>query len=337
MQRKRAPELLTGCFLWAALLLFGCVGTSKEPGSPPSNEPPPNGLDPDTPPQDLTACEEESWPVFVAMSRDCGGCHGENTAVPFAVDVASFEALIANDSRFFVPGEPDASGLIALLEGTAEGVYRQMPPGQLNYQELEGMGQTTTSMATIRSWITSHTPCEGTGSAAPPHARRVATHALIASIAVHLGFEAEAIADDRDWGVHEPLDSPGRGDAVARWRALGGAHHLEGIGESIEPGSEFMQNYVPLSQAWCRRAVSARSSALFGGRDPRELGSADDPAVRDLIRDWYLHFLGVQATEADVDRTIAGVFSPYEAREDREIAWTAVCSAFLRHPLYLTY
>jgi hypothetical protein len=56
--------------------------------------------------------------------------------------------------------------------------------------------------------------------------------------------------------------------------------------------------------------------------------------VRANIRALHLRMLGEPATDADVDDLYVNVFAHYP---DAITAWTAVCSALVRDPLWILY
>ena len=58
--------------------------------------------------------------------------------------------------------------------------------------------------------------------------------------------------------------------------------------------------------------------------------------IRANISELYLRMLGEDAPAAEVDDLFDNVFKPYEGK-GAVVAWTAVCSALVRDPLWMLY
>src|SRR5512132_3047974 len=64
--------------------------------------------------------------VFDALKPTCEGCHTTGSRGYFA-SLQAFESLVAYNPQEVVPGKPDESQLILLLEGKGTLAYKQMP------------------------------------------------------------------------------------------------------------------------------------------------------------------------------------------------------------------
>ena len=59
---------------------------------------------------------------------------------------------------FVVPGAPDESVLMDLLQGVAEGAYAQMPPSGPTYVSQALSGNVPLGIDTLQEWIVSLAP-----------------------------------------------------------------------------------------------------------------------------------------------------------------------------------
>jgi hypothetical protein len=327
-----------------ALASTACDGIVGEPaGAEPGavDEPPPM-----TPPPDLPECAGESWAVYEGLAPHCSGCHSDGANMPFMATFSAFSSLLLGDSRLVAPGDPEGSRLIALLEGRADGSLPQMPIGSSSYAELDAAGATALGMDEIRAWISELQPCAYDGGEAPPLARRLRTHQLWAALERLLGLErADYLTrpPNASYPLYPPdaVDEPGRPDTRSsshqRWLAMGGEDRLTASEASDEITPAMIQHVVAMSQVWCRRAVVKPGNTLLFQHGSPEVGSEDRETVLANIRYLFLHLLGVEATDAEVEMLYRDVFAFYEARESSTIAWVGVCAALIRDPLFLTY
>lgn len=121
--------------------------------------------------------------------------------------------------------------------------------------------------------------------------------------------------------------------------AMGGPHRLEGKwrNDTVTPG--FAQALIHASQAWCRTAVTKTgnravlSKATLADASTTALGAA---AIRANIAELYLKMLGEVPPQAEIDDLFANVFVKYEGK-GAATAWTAVCAALIRDPLWMLY
>ena len=91
--------------------------------------------------------------VFAGLGPSCGPCHaaGAQERIAYFASEQAFSQLIATNGAYVQPGNPDGSLLVQLLEGTAEGVWTQMPlPPSPPFSQMPDVQIT---MADIRLWI----------------------------------------------------------------------------------------------------------------------------------------------------------------------------------------
>lgn len=295
---------------------------------------------PHSDPPGVDACNEESYAIYVALAKSCDGCHGEGTNFPAFASFESFESLIVADASLVVPGDADASELLALLAGEADPPLRQMPPGASSFVDLEADGMTDVGMDELRAWIDGIAPCDPPSDPGSPRfARRVEAEHVRAMLFAQLGLTLADVAhvsyfpiDDPTFGTMTPADNSNR-DAEARWAALGGPNLLTGNLRVSAWSPLFLQTVGPMGQAWCRRSIQLDRDALF--RDA-SVDTTDVGAIKANIAYLHLRMLGVVASSAEVDAMYDGVYRHYADTEDTATAWTAVCSALVRDPLWLT-
>jgi hypothetical protein len=289
----------------------------------------------------ISECRRPSYEVFLALEPSCAGCHGEGTSVPLMQDFVAFEQLVITDETLVVRGDPDASRLLAMLRGEGPPPLSQMPPGARNFADLEADGETGIGLAELAKWIEELEPCDMPGgSGSPQFARRVSVEQIRSMLFAQLGLSLA----DVEYTFRFPIDDPtfptfasghnSRGDAEARWRALGGPDLLRGDIRSADWNPLFTQTIGPMAQAWCRYAIDQDSPLLLRHATRDSDSAVDEAAIRSNIEYLHLHMLGVVASEADVEAMYEGVYREYEATADARTAWTAVCAALVRDPLW---
>lgn len=325
----------------SALLLAGCTGQTGE-GPPPGRRGPR-----EPPPPPVEGCRQPTQTIFLGLSPSCVGCHGEGTTLPAFADLASFEELIAYDPHLVSAGDPGASRLVQLLEGTAEGTYRQMPLSGEPWAAT-APATATISMEDVRTWITELMPCEVPPNENPTLTRRLRAGEVRAALYDQLGLSDadfygaayDRVPSPQLYPVRAPHDIPDisrdSNTAALGWQSLGGPSYLNAQPSSLVPDATFVSTLVPLSQAWCRMSVENAANASLFRHTTRDAPSATAAAdIRANLRYLELRMLGIEATDDEVTRLYEGVFLPYEARSTPRNAWIAVCSALVRHPLWL--
>ena len=299
-----------------------------------------DGDDDDGPPG-VSECRQPTLLVYDGLRRSCVGCHDEGTNLPLAADFVSFEQLVAYNTGLVVPGDPDDSPLIAMLVGNAPPPLDQMPPGAVSFAELSDMGETDITLEEVEDWIADLEPCDiPGGDLSPRYARRVGAEHIERMLQAQL----DLTEDETEHVSRFPIDDPvfgymtrafnSSGDAWARWAALGGPDYLRGTARNDGWSPLFLQTIGPTAQAWCDQSIDFGRDALFPVAGP---DATDEASVRANIDALYLDLLGVQATQDDVDAMYEDVYLHYAQTESHPLAMKAVCSAFIRHPLWLTY
>lgn len=291
----------------------------------------------------VDACRQPSYDVYAGLLRTCEGCHGAGTNFPAFADFAAFESLIVGDTSVVTPGDPDASTLMQLLAGTAAPPLRQMPPGANSFAALEEDGLTDIGIDAVRDWIADLEPCDTpTGGGSPQFVRRVDAEHIVRMLYAQLDLALPDVLDPSRFPVDDPtfgaLTSADNSEraANARWMALGGPDYLRGQQRQISWSPLFVQTVGPMAQAWCRRSIQLDRDALLRHVGSDSDSTTDSTAIRANIRYLYLRLLGIEATDAEVAETYDTVYLHYEATADAPTAWTAVCAALVRDPLWLS-
>jgi hypothetical protein len=283
--------------------------------------------------------------VYTRLKPTCQGCHTIDQR-PFFSSLDAFENLVVYDKMYIVPGNPDGGLFMGLVEGT---IGRQMPPlPSDSFAVLSSKGQTLITPLELRQWIM-NLPTQGLTVADPPYVHRKTAEQVQAALYAQLGLtETDFYAASFDplagdsYALRSPdavpyADPNGQGGTL--YVALGGPFYLQGKwrNDAVTPG--FVQALTHLSQAWCRTAVNKSgntavlSLATLGDSSATPQGTAN---IRANIAQLYLKMLGQPATSAEVDDLFTNVFKPYEG-ESSATAWTAVCAALIRDPLWILY
>lgn len=300
---------------------------------------------------------ERNDEVRLALEEHCASCH-QAGAIGYFASLDAFQNLLVADARLIVPGDPDASELIKLLEGEGSGSLPQMPLGMNSFADLDAMGQTAISMDELRTWI-AELEVNGVASATPDYeartVRKLSARHIEHGLRDLLGLERDdffldassygvLVEEHRGRGlypVHDPDAIPGSFSAppVDNFYNLGGGSTLRAVGSDPNFTPPLIQTLVPLSQQWCSMAVAKESNDALFRHATADTTSEDPAAVRANIAHLYLHFLAVEATEADIDEVFDQVFVPLESDGDNDAAtaWAGVCSYFVRHPQFLVY
>lgn len=277
--------------------------------------------------------------AYEGLSPACVSCHGPGTARPYFAGRAAFETLIAARSEWVVPGQPAQSPLIALLRGARPPPYTQMPLGGDSFAAMADKGQTAISVAELECWIGGLTATPTVTAAGPlPVARRLSAEQLLTSLSVQLGVQVSAISPN-DYGAQSPDEVPQRdpyGLLNRNFHLLGGPNWMTGVRRSNDVDSALVQLWVNLSQRACRAAVDARTdSAIFTAATPSDTSAAEPQKIRDNIAALSWRLLAIEPTPSELDAYFE-LFRAYESTS-RPVAWTAVCTAMVRDPLWLSW
>jgi mono/diheme cytochrome c family protein len=91
--------------------------------------------------------------VFEGIKAQCQGCHMTGDT-PFMASLENFNSVLVQDPAFVLPGDPDNSEVIRLMEGNGTGAWKAMPALQPdNFKEMSDKGQTSITIEEIRYWI----------------------------------------------------------------------------------------------------------------------------------------------------------------------------------------
>ena len=347
-------HIISSSALSFLLAVVGCTGeiggSSPEIDVPgPVTEPGEDPIDDGTGP---TGCGLEE--LFSDLQADCVSCHRSGNTPFFGTRTAFYNLLVSNP-RWVTPGQPDSSGLVAILEGRGDEPYRQMPVGGLPFRELDAAGETRATMDQVRNFIAGLSSCEVARPAAPPvtHVQRKSAEQIYNSLRTHIGLEDEdivsrtgAVSEER-FPIWNPDDVRRVTDAVnfdvsgsgatRRWLALGGQFYLRGTRPNRTLSPSFGQTIVQVSQAWCRIGVEKPdNTALFRHVAQSNLEAASDADVKENIRYLMLRFWGHVATDEEVEKLFDDIYTAYVS-VDHDTAWVAVCSTLVRDPMWIAY
>lgn len=346
-------NVVFGLLASSVLLLGACDGASSDEAKAEAQAPsskPVVGVDCVESPNDAVRLKLEPW---------CGGCHTENTNLPFFASLRAFEELLVYNPAYVDQDDLEQSLLLKLLEGTATGTFSQMPLGAPPYAEQAAADETAMSMEEIRQWLSNLPPMvvNKEPDADAQTVRRITAEELRASMLDHMGLTME---DDFIQNYSTNFASPtvvlkgslplwsdneipkihyvNARTASTRMTNLGGPNWLKRQGRSFVVDPTFLQTLVQVSQAWCTMAVAKTgNTALF--RDVAKTATSDTAAaeIRQNLRYLYLRFIGDVATDAEIDALFDNVFVPYETSAGPETGWRAVCTSLTRHPRYLSH
>lgn len=95
--------------------------------------------------------------VFEGLSPTCAPCHSAGQSSPFFESLTQFERLLVAQANWIVPGRPEQSSFLRLLEGSFPGPFMQMPPSELAYAARESELRTqippAPTMLDLNRWI----------------------------------------------------------------------------------------------------------------------------------------------------------------------------------------
>ena len=92
--------------------------------------------------------------VYDNFAPLCSACHNSGQSFPIFASLTDFENLVVNNEDWIVAGNPQSSILLALLEGTSDGAYAQMPPGPNTYFDMTAGDATLLGRTALEQWIT---------------------------------------------------------------------------------------------------------------------------------------------------------------------------------------
>jgi len=299
--------------------------------------------------------------IYEGLKPHCDMCHGEGTSFPAFGSFTSFQNLITYNPRVIVPGEPEDSGLIAFLEGRALGEWSSMPTSKA-YLKLQNEGVTQITIEEIETWIAGlkarpELPTRG----GQKLSRRLRSEQIVASLYQQLGLEEsdfftesgavnnqslpildpnrvmKFLGNERNIITWSRYGGAGSSFGLFRWQAIGGPDFRSGVPSNVDTGETFGLMITQISLGWCRMSIRKKdNNALFKYANKKDGSDVQKEQIRKNINYLYLRMLGVIPDTSQTDDMVA-VFEHYEAIADVESAWVGVCSAFIRHPLWITY
>ncbi|MFL5318139.1 MAG: hypothetical protein ACJ790_00685 [Myxococcaceae bacterium] len=332
--------------LFAALLaLTGCQGKAELllPGS--SNGSTPSDTTPTDPNAPVGDGSLSNGDVFTRLSPTCIACHGTAANKPYFVSLQSFETLLVADRKWIVPGQPDASALLLLLDAKGQGSYTQMPVGGDSFAVKASHGETNITMDELRQWIAQMPTDVVAGPAKPDPSASTIQRKTAAQILTAMGKQLGLTPAEMAGSTFNATDPDGvqtnggyNDEFFVRYQQLGGAAWLSGKKPNASTNRSFAQQWVPMSQAMCKLAVSKTNNpAIFidATLSDRSTTATGAPRIQKNIGTLYLRMLGEVPSSADVQ----ALYALYTAKEPASAAdgWANVCAALLRDPLWLTY
>lgn len=293
---------------------------------------------------------EETVRIMRALAPNCEGCH--NTGVrAYWGSVSSFQNLIVANRKLVVPGDPDGSEFVRLLEGKGTGSFQQMPIGTKSYATLLAEGKAKLPISEVRAWVTNLTTQARSANPDYTAARvsRIKPEQLQRALYQQLGLAhedfyigaseygigmAESRGDDAyPFQPNDAIPAPRQQGPRDRFTALGGGSSYGQRKSDLTTAPSFVLTLTQLSQRWCRSGLNkAGNVALFPAGTTR---MTDEANVKATIRRWFTHFHGTRATDTAVNELYTTVWQPLST--DQEAAWVGLCSTFIRHPDWIFY
>lgn len=294
---------------------------------------------------------DETARVMAQLAPVCEGCHVTG-ARGFFASVDAFQNLVVSDPRLIVPGDPDNSEFIRLLEGTGTRAFKQMPIGTTTYSQLLAAGTATVTIDQVKDWVRGLAAQSRSARPDPtaPRVTRIKAEQLQRALYQQLDLTyADFFVDAKEFGIpmaqsnsddtypFQPADAylaPRTAEPRDRFSGLGGGSVVNQQRPDFTTSPTFVLTLTQLSQRWCRMSYKKTGSlALFPSGTAR---ATDEANVKATIRRWFLHFHGTQAKDADVDSLYTKVFVPLAAGS-AEAGWVGLCSTYIRHPDWVFY
>lgn len=319
--------------------------------------------DPGSAPRETPRCADgpsaderaQNQAIFDGLEPTCAGCHITGARGYFA-SIEAFESLVAYNPDVVIPGDPDGSELVRLLEGNGSGPFAQMPTAGPTYAQLASDGTAELGMDEIRGWVGGlgdHAPDPNPSSAAR-RITRLGASDIQRALYQQLGLsDQDFFVPASNYDVphkssqndgNYPLTSPEAYPApfeqlpVDRFMSLGGGSAMFQYKTDGSVSPSFAGSLGQISQRWCAMAIDkAGNAALFGTGGSAMTGSAQPDAVKAVLEAWFLHFHAVEAQPDEIDRVYGELFVPLESEADTRTAWVGTCSWFIRHPDWVFY
>lgn len=291
--------------------------------------------------------------VFDALAPTCAGCHNTGSKGYFA-SIEAFESLVVYNPHEVVPGDPDGSELVLLLEGKGTRSFTQMPIAGPAYAE---MADAPMAMSDIRAWISGLKAREvdPLPSIDARRITRMGADDVQRALYQQLGLSDDDFfvpasnysvphksnqQSDEKYALSSPeaIPAPFEGLPVERFGSLGGGSAMFQMKADNTVSPSYLGTLSQVSQRWCAMALSkpGNTALLPPGADPT-IGMSDPAAVKAVIRHWFLHFHATMADDAAVSEVYDTVFVPLETETDALTGYVGTCSYFIRHPHWVFY
>jgi hypothetical protein len=292
--------------------------------------------------------------IFDGLSGSCAGCHASGARGYFE-SIETFESLLAYQPALVVPRKPDESELVRLLEGNGTRAFTQMPIAGEPYAGLVEAGTATLPMSAIREWVSNLQAHEldDRPSIDAPRVTRMGANDVVRALYAQLGLSDDdffqpassyniplkTAQSDGNYPMTSPDSIPGpyEGLPAERFASLGGGSAMLQVATDNTPSPSFLGTVTQVSQVWCRLALDKAGNEALLPAGTVLSGSDDAPAVKAIIRRWFLHFHAVAASDEQIDAMYQDVFVPLEAETDAKTAYVGTCSSFIRHPGWIFY
>ncbi len=284
--------------------------------------------------------------IRLALEPFCKDCHGKVNSTPFFASLEAFEAGLVYNPKFVKPGNSKDSKLIHFLRGKAEGAFPQMPLGNEDnkYVSLVDQGVATLRVEEIETWIDTLAPdvsFRGKASGRSITISRLSADQILSAIQIALG-QAPTGGRKKDGlamlgstplspAIFTPITSLQRD----LYLGLGGSDYLErGRGDKVWTTTGVgILNQV--AQGACALAVSRNNATLFKYASLTDKLPDQENEIKMNIAYLYQRFLYESATEDDIDALFEEIYRPAELISTK-IAWTQICTALIRDPLFIT-
>lgn len=312
--------------------------------------------------EDLGMQGELNLSIYERLKVNCIGCHGPDSGGwrGFATFTA-FEQLLVYNPEWITPGKPEESALLPMLrgQGAPGGIYEQMPPKgtDASFAQLVQNGDTLITLPELEEFIRQLTPRATTRS--PTRTIRTKNaRQIVRALHDQLGLEPadfftlgndQYVASRQDrYPILDPDSLPNLQASkriyaypreFSRWKSLGGAAYQEREPGNVRPSIPQALNLVQVSQVWCRIAVQKQGNdAILRHVTLADTSQSAPLKIKENIAYLHLRMLGEPATNEVVEDLHEHIFTHYELQEGgTETAWTALCAAMIRDPLWITY
>ncbi len=337
---------------WVSLLavtVVGCLGRPASGNDQPTNAAPDSGVAMVDP---TNTCAQNDA-MMKALAPQCASCHTTGLS-PFFASLTVFEDKLAYDTRYVVPGHPEKSPLIALLNGAGTGTYKQMPLGAEPFAAMAARGETGVTVEQVAGWIQALEPrteaavLGGGGSTMS----RLSADKVRRALYRQLGLTDDDFFTDtasfgvalrtarpRTFALRSPDDPMASVDSQIdeRHAQLGGSQAFQGRTKDLSTPPPFVLALTGTTQRWCRMSVAKSPCPWMKHATRNQASTQASVAIKKNIQFMALHFWSQPISDDELTEVYDDVFVPLERETTPENAWIGVCSYFVRHPLWIFY